>query len=144
VILPPTIFRQTQTGQYSAPQTVLGFYALVLVILELGLVGVLVVLATSDSLHFLIPWVLGFAGIALISLLGVVVTMNVRDPTKLQLGEVKGKDFLEHQQITRGDSIAGEYVESVPGAATIEPIPAIEANASNDLDHGEEEKTDGG
>jgi hypothetical protein len=131
-IFPPTIFRQTKTGQYSAPQTVLGFYALVLVIVEAGLLGVLVILSSNDSLNFLVPWVLAFAGLILIALLGVVVTMNVRDPTKLQLGEVKGKDFLEHQQITRGDSIAGEYVEAVPSSARVDPLPAIPADTAKD------------
>ena len=142
-ILPPTIFRQTKTGQYSAPQTVLSFYALVLVILEAGLIGVLIILAADDSLHSFVPWVLGFAGIVLVALLGVVVTMNVLDPTKLQLGEVKGKDFLEHQQITRGDSIAGEYVESVPSAASIDAMPAIEADTAKSIDEAEGLSPDG-
>ena len=105
-----------------------------LVIIEAGLIGILIILAAEDSLHFLIPWVLAFAALSLIALLGVVVTMNVRDPTKLQLGEVKGKDFLEHQQITRGDSIAGEYVEAVPSATEINPLPMIEPETSGDPD----------
>lgn len=71
------------------------------------------------------------------------MTMNVRDPTKLQLGEVKGKDFLEHQQITRGDSIAGEYVEAVPSAVTMDPMPLIEPETSGDPDEGEKPENDG-
>jgi hypothetical protein len=69
----------------------------------------------------------------LLALLAVVVAMNVRDPTKLQLGEGSGREFLDYQQVTRGDSIAGEYVESVPSAA-VNPLPSIEAASSESPD----------
>jgi len=130
-----------RTGQFSAPQTVLGFYAGVLIILEAGLIGVLIILA-AYSLDSLIPWTLGFAGLVLIALLGVVVTMNVIDPAKLQLGEVKGKDFLEHQQVTRGDSIAGEYVEPSPLGGIPGPSSAIPVEAKGDLSPDEDEESE--
>ena len=105
----------------------LGFYAAVLVILEAGVVGSTAVLATESSLHYLIPWTLGFGALVLIGLIGVVVAMNVRDPTKLQLGRVSGREFLDYQRVTRGDSIAGEYVEEIPEA--IPPALPGEARA---------------
>jgi hypothetical protein len=116
--------RETRRGEYSAPRTVLGFYAGVLAILEAGVVGVLAVLATQDSLRDLIPYVLAFAGAVLVGLIVVVVAMNLKDPSKLQLSPMTGQEFIDYQRFTLGDSIGGDYVEEVPVVRRGQPRPA--------------------
>ncbi len=133
-------------GEYAAPKTVLGFYGAVLAIVEAGVIGALAVLATNDSLHYLVPWVFGFAAVVLITLIGVVVTMNIRDPAKLQLGRVTAREYIEVQRMTLGDSIAGSYVEEVPAIESVtgetadvrqEPLPESEgAETEDDVDRG--------
>jgi hypothetical protein len=109
-----TGFRHTKREEYSAPKTVLGFYAIVLAVLEAGVIGATAVLATQKELRDIVPWVLAFGGVVLVVLIGVVVTINVRAPMKLQLGQVSGSDLIAYEQMTLGNSTTGEYVENVP------------------------------
>jgi hypothetical protein len=44
-------------------------------------------------------------------LLVVVVVAMMKDPTRLMLGEVTGREFIEYHQLTQGDSHRGESVE---------------------------------
>ncbi|HEU5142976.1 MAG TPA: hypothetical protein VFU04_07460 [Solirubrobacterales bacterium] len=129
-----SILQGARKGEFTSPKTVLGFYAGVLVIVEAGVGGACLILATDKDLHYLIPWVLGFGGIALIGVMAVVIAMNFRDPTKLQLGRVTGREFLAYQRVTKGDSIAGEYIDKVPApaAALINPSPSGPAADVND------------
>lgn len=108
------LIKRSGQGEYAAPKTVLGFYGAVLAILEAGVIGTLAVLATNKSLHYLIPWVCGFGALILMALIVVVVAMNIRDPSKLQLGQVTAREYIEVQRMTLGDSIAGAYTEEVP------------------------------
>jgi hypothetical protein len=135
------LIRRTQAGEYTTPKTVLGFYAGVLAILELGVIGALTILATDEDLHHLIPWTLAFAAVTLIGLIAIVVAINVKDPTKLQLGRVTGREFLDYQRVTRGDSIGGEYVEELPppGAAITEISPSARPAIEPPPDSAEEE-----
>jgi hypothetical protein len=93
---------------------VLGFYAAVLAILEAGVIGVIAVLATQHSLRYLVPWVLGFGAVVLVLLLVIVVLMNLIAPMKLQLGQVTGRELIEYERLTLGDSIGGDFVQDVP------------------------------
>lgn len=95
-------------------QGVLAFYATVLGLVEAGVVGVTAILADKEELRYLIPWVLAFGAIVLVGLIGVVVVLNVRTPMKLQLGQVSGRELIEYEQMTLGNSASGEYVERVP------------------------------
>lgn len=63
---------------------------------------------------WLIPWVLAFGGVALVTLIGIVVWMNIKAPMKLQLGKVSGREFIAYEQMTLGNSTTGEYLENVP------------------------------
>jgi hypothetical protein len=130
VPIPPitSIFRASKGNEHSAPKTVLGFYAGLLALLEAGVIASLVVLASQDDLHYLIPWVAGFGGVVFVGIVGVVVAINVVDPTKLQLGQVTGREFIDYQQITRGDSIGGDYIESPAAVPSRTSIPAATVN----------------
>jgi hypothetical protein len=131
----PTFLRSSHKGEYTSPRTVLGFYAGVLIILEAGVVALSAVLAADEDLHYLIPWLLLFGGVLLVAIIAIVVVMNVRDPTKLQLEGVTGREFIAYQRITRGDSISGEYVEEVPIA--VSDNKAIEVAQSPEVPEGE-------
>lgn len=113
------LLRRTRGGEFSTPKTVLGFYAGVMAIVELGVVGVITVLATNDSLRYLVPWTLLFAALVLVALIGIVVAMNIRDPSKLQLGQMTGREFIDYQRLTLGDSVSGEYTEEVSGRHSV-------------------------
>ncbi|MGB9185144.1 MAG: hypothetical protein WCB67_13865, partial [Solirubrobacteraceae bacterium] len=81
-------------------------------------------------------WLLVFGGVTLVSLMIVVVAMNIRTPFKLQLGEVTGRELMEYEQMTLGNSTSGEYVESVlraivPGAGP-SPQPPESATPEGD------------
>ncbi len=111
----------------------LGFYAGVLGIIEAGVVGAIAVLATQKELRHLILWVLIFGGVVLIALIGVVVAMNIKSPMKLQLGQVTGRELIEYERMTLGDSASGEYVKEVPvsrlppgGLPGLEPGEAVD------------------
>jgi hypothetical protein len=106
------LLRGTRSGVYTSPRTVLGFYAGVLGLLEVGVVAVSIVLASQSSLHYLFPYVLGFGALVFITLVAIVVLINVRDPTKLQLGQVSGREFIEYQA-TVGDSASGQRAETL-------------------------------
>jgi hypothetical protein len=105
--------RRTQGGTYSAPKTVLGFYAGVLAILEVGVVSAIGVLASQHALLYLVPWVLAFGAIVLVLLIAVVVAINIKAPMKLQLGQVSGQELIEYERLTLGDSIAGDHTEEI-------------------------------
>jgi len=125
------IFRTTRGNEYSSPRTVLGFYAGVLIILEVGVVAVVAFLASQNDLHHLIPWAMAFGAVAFLGIVVVVVSINFRDPTKLQLGQMTGREFVDYQRVTRGDSIGGEYVEPPPGTemkqGQVRALPPIDA-----------------
>lgn len=119
-----THIRKTEGGEHSEPKTVLGFYATVVGIVELGVVGAVVALSTDKELRYLVPWVLGFGGLALVTLIGIVVWMNIKAPMKLQLGRVSGREFIAHEQMTLGNSTTGEYLENVPIAIPPGSLPS--------------------
>ena len=104
------LFRGARGGEYSAPKTVLGFFNIVLAILTTGCVGVAAVLASQPKLYYLIPYSLGLAFVFFVILVVGVFIVMLKDPTKLQLGEVSARDFINYQ-LTLGDSAAGEHQE---------------------------------
>ena len=106
--------RKTEGGEHSEPKTVLGFYATVLGLIEIGVVAGVAVLASNKELHYLVLPVLVFGAILLVALIGIVVWMNVKAPMKLQLGKVSGREFIAYEQMTLGNSTTGEYTENVP------------------------------
>jgi hypothetical protein len=80
-------------------------------------------LATQHELRYIIPWVLGFGAIVLVLLIAVVVAINVRAPMKLQLGQITGRELIEYERMTLGDSISGEYIEEFPRTIRLGGIP---------------------
>ena len=97
-----------QSRQIASPKTVLGFYAGVLVILDsASLIGV-GVLAETHTMVWLIPWILGFAAVAFLLLVGGVFAVNLLDPGKLMLGQITGSEYVAMHSMPLGDSLSGE------------------------------------
>ncbi len=91
----------------SAPRTILGFFWGVFALLVGATAVILQVLATRDSLHHLVPWVLLYVGAMGIALVGVVVWILHSNKTmRLLLGEVSGQELSEHER-SMGDSVLG-------------------------------------
>src|ERR1700678_2325646 len=107
-----------RSRQISNPKTVLGFYATVLAILLSGDVGAIAVLATTRVSTFLIPWLLGFAGLNVFMLLAGVFIITLIDPSKLMLGQITGTEYAQIHRVMLGDSDSGQRLE-----ATIGPVP---------------------
>jgi hypothetical protein len=117
------------------PRTVLGFYAVLLGLVEAGVVAILVVLVSQQDLHYLVPWVIAFGALIFVAIIVVVVAMNMIDPTKLQLEPIKGQEFLDYQKVTRGDSIGGDYVEKKkPKRVYTEPVSLTEGETADEGD----------
>lgn len=127
------LVRGSLSGEYSSPKTILGFFALVVGIVAAAVVGGVAVLATDAALHHLIVPVLIFFGVLVVAVLIAVLSIALRDPTKLQLGEVSAREFIEYQRLTLGDSMAGESVENVPVVRSPASAASVESAAGRAL-----------
>ena len=110
----------------------LGFYAGVLAIIEVGCIAAIAVLASTDSLRYLVPYVLAFAAFLVVVLIGIVVAINLIDPTKLQLSPVTGSEFIEYQRMTLGDSKSGDTVEARPIRGEIAAADIVKEDRSEE------------
>jgi hypothetical protein len=111
-----------RTGEYRSPRTVLGFFAGMVGIAATVLIFVIWLLEKSANLRYLIPIVLTvFLAIFLFVLVGVML-IALKDPSKLMLGQISGRDYAEIQRVTLGDSRSGEHVENV---MIIPPSPSM-------------------
>lgn len=86
----------------------LAFYATVLGLTLAATVGVVTALAWSRTATSAIPFVLCFGGLAFLLVLGSVLYINLRDPSRLMLGRVTGSEYAEIQHLRLGDSQSGE------------------------------------
>jgi hypothetical protein len=107
------VTRAIRGRQTINPRTVLGFYATVIGLLLAATVGGVAVLATTGHALHLIPWLLGFAGAAVVVLLIGVFIITLVDPSKLMLGQVTGSEYVAIQRTVLGDALTGEHVELV-------------------------------
>jgi hypothetical protein len=116
VTLIPPLFSGTRVREVTNPKTALAFYAALLVILVAAVVVAAGICASSSGLHYLVPWILAIGLVLFVLIVGVVIWLNINDPSKLQLGEVTSRDYVQIQQAKaiRGNSIGGEFVESKP------------------------------
>jgi hypothetical protein len=108
------LFHGAKTGEYSAPKTVLGFYAIVLGILAAAGAAAIKFLAGEPDLHHLVAPILVFVGAVIVLILLGVFAVTLKDPTKLQLGQITGREYIEAQRLTLGDSNSGEFIETLP------------------------------
>lgn len=98
-----------RTGEHSSPKTVLGFFGVVLLIVVGGSTGLILALSSSEKTVDYVPYVLGFSALVVVALLTTVVTAMVKDPTRLMLGQITGREYIDHRRLTLGDSTSGEF-----------------------------------
>jgi hypothetical protein len=113
-----------RTRQTTQPKTVLGFFWSSLALI-LGLcVTAVLILAKTNTMTNLIPFILGFGGVVFVLVLAGVFIVMLADPTKLMLGQVSGTEYFEGHRIRLGDSERGEHVETILGPGT-SGLPAL-------------------
>lgn len=104
--------REVVSGAYTRPKTVLAFFGIVLAIAVAGAVGLVAVVGRYDLAETFIWVALVFVAVIFIAILFEVFRHIRRDPTRLMLGEMSGREFAEYQRMTMGDSLTGEVVET--------------------------------
>lgn len=90
------------------PKTVLGFFAIVLGIVLAASASATLILSRSERTVEYIPFVLAFAGLFILALVALVSTVMIVSPAKLMLTGVSGREFVEIQRLTLGDSMTGK------------------------------------
>jgi hypothetical protein len=107
------VTRAVRKGEYTAPKTILGFFAIMISIAASTTVAAIGLLAGNARFGYLIPIILII--FVFIFLLVTITIMRIawKDPSKLMLGRITGKDYAVIQRLTLGDSNAGEFVEAV-------------------------------
>lgn len=129
------------SGEYSRPKTVLGFFAAIVALLVPAGVTLIWLVVTRDkgAANGYIIAALGFiAALVAVIVIGVIVVMW-RDPSRLMLGTISGREYWRIQQLTQGDNVTGERTEDI-GPRRLKPgqTPAIEAAQTPD-DDGDEQ-----
>jgi hypothetical protein len=109
----------TKSGEYSSPKTVLGFCAIVLGIVATACVAATSVLAWHEATdqYALLP--LGFFALFTVAMFAAVWWVLLKDPTKLQLGQMTGREFIDYQKLTLGDSTTGDQIVTLGSGVTV-------------------------
>jgi hypothetical protein len=102
--------RRVSQSRSQNPKTILAFYATVLGLTLTADVAVVAVLASTDVLTGLIPWLLGFAGLMSLALMVAVFVIALKDPSKLMLGQVSGTEYVEIQRLSVDAGRATEQI----------------------------------
>jgi hypothetical protein len=113
--VPPVqeLTRAFRSGERTSPKTVLGFLAIMTSILASAAVLVAWLCSGSSSLHYLIPIILIIFIVIFIAIVVVVLVISWKDPSKLMLGQITGREYVAIQRLTLGDSNAGEHIDSL-------------------------------
>ncbi|MGB2710663.1 MAG: hypothetical protein WBC33_04040 [Conexibacter sp.] len=122
-----------RSGERSAPKTVLAFYGVVAGIIAGASIAAIAVLARQPELRYLVAPILIFDAVLVVLLLIGVFVVSLIDPTRLMLGQITGRDYIENRRLTMGDSRSGEHMTMF-----LEPIddaePALAAQATDRMD----------
>ena len=105
--------RAVRGGERTSPKTVLGFLAIMVSILASATVFSVLFLSEKSKLYYLIPIVLMVFIVVFVLITGAVLLIGWKDPSKLMLGQITGRDYALIQRLTLGDSNAGERVDNV-------------------------------
>ena len=118
-------FESVRTVRGRSPKTILGFFGTAIAILVGGFVGFVWATTQNSDLAGALPWVGGFVGVVVVSLLGTTIVALFLDPSRLLLTNVSATDYVHIQREIRvGDSDSGERAVAAsrtPGAMPEEP-----------------------
>jgi hypothetical protein len=121
-------------GEFKSPKTVLGFFAGMVGIAASVMVLTIWLVERTASLRYIVPSVLiAFLAIFLLVLISVMV-IALKDPSKLMLGQISGRDYAEIQKITLGDSSSGERVERMIVTPPSSAVVTASAEVMHDPD----------
>ncbi len=116
-LVPPIheLTRAFKGGERSSPKTVLGFFAIMIGIAGTTAVAAIAFIAGVDKLRYLVPVILIVFLVVFLSVMIVVMVLSWKDPSKLMLGQITGRDYvlIQQQKMTLGDSTSGEHVDEV-------------------------------
>lgn len=115
-LIPPII---ESIKSREAPKTIVGFLVAIYGILMTASAAVAIGLATSNKSELVI-YILIFAALATVALGVAVVVITWKDPSRLMLGQVTGREYAAIRYITQGDDTSGERVERILGPPVIE------------------------
>jgi hypothetical protein len=100
--------------QTANPRTVLGFYASIIGILLTGSVSVVISLAATHSVTWLIPWIFGSSFVTSLIIMGGIFYLNLKHPANLMLGQITGTEYAEIHRLTiLGNDTEGERAVSI-------------------------------
>jgi hypothetical protein len=123
VLIPGGIARSFSISEQSGPKTVLGFCGAVLGIAASLTLGLAIVLSTTDHLALVAVVLAGFF-VVFIGIVAWVLLSMKKDPTRLVVGPMTGREYLEYQRWTAGDDLVGERVETIISGAHGAILPA--------------------
>jgi hypothetical protein len=107
------VMRAIRSGERSAPKTVLGFLVIMTSILGSASTFAFWFFSGETALHYMVPIVFVVFIILFVTIVGAVLLICWKDPSKLMLGQITGREFALIQQLTLGDSNAGERIADV-------------------------------
>jgi len=110
-----------------SPKTIVGFLVAMYGILVAGSGAAAVGLANTDK-SGLVPYILVFIAVITVALGVAVLVITWKDPSRLMLGQVSGREYAAIRYIAQGDDASGERLERLlgsgePGAAVVEAPP---------------------
>jgi hypothetical protein len=100
--------RAVRSGERSAPKTVLGFAGIMISIIATVVIAALWIIADKPTLRYLVPLIIAGFFVAAIGIICLVLRMCWKDPSKLMLGQITGRDYALIQRLTLGDSTSGD------------------------------------
>jgi hypothetical protein len=112
----------------SAPRTILGFLIGMYGVLVSGSAAVILGLTTTES-DDLIVYVLIFIAVVTLALGLAVLVITWKDPSRLMLGQITGREYAAIRHLTLGDDVSGERVATILGADTVEGTVIEESSA---------------
>lgn len=91
-----------------APKTALGFYAVILGLTLTACTSIIGALAATGTDIWMIPYIVLFACIFLLAISIGVFVVTLKNPSKMLLTEVSGRDYMDIQRwMLLGDSKSG-------------------------------------
>jgi hypothetical protein len=118
LILPHAV-ESIRSRETAAPRSIVGFLLALYSVLMVGAVATVVGLVSSSQ-SGLVVYVLGFIGLITVALCVAVLVITWKDPSRLMLGEVSGREYAALRYIKVGDDVSGERAERILSGSIID------------------------
>lgn len=108
----------------SSPKTILQFFWGILGLDVAFVVGGIVVTSRESALRYLVVWILGFGAAIFLVVIIIVVYFTAKAPTKLQLDQMTGTEYIAALRYQGGDDQQGEVVQGSTIVEVVSPPKA--------------------